>query len=132
MEALAAAHNRSLQLEGLPWVKKATAQTEQQESRIRPDSSNRQSAESEIGESSVDILHLTELVLVVRHTLGTVETLSDDAILGGPKLIGAVTLDLDRADVASTSNLKHYLGNKVQQPYADLAALSAMLPQSRS
>ena len=113
-------------------MKKATAQTEQQESWVRPGSSNGRSAESQISESSFDILHLAELVPVVKQRLGIDETLSDDAILGGPKLIGAVTFDLDRADVASTSNLKYYLGNKVQQPSADLEALFAMLPQSRS
>ena len=111
---------------------KATAQTEQQESRVHPGSSNRPPAESQVGEPSFDILHLAELVPVVRKRLGIDETFSDDAILGSLKLISAVTYDRDRAAVAFTSNLGRYLDSKGQQPSANLAAFVAMLPRPRS
>ena len=111
---------------------KATAQSEHQESRVHPGSSSSRPAEYQVGEPSFDILHLAELVPVVRMRFGIDEMFSDDAILSSLKLISTVSSDRDRAAVAFTSNLGRYLDIKRQQPPADLAALVAMLPRPRS
>ena len=110
---------------------KANAQTKHLESRVQPGSSEPYD-KSGIAEPELDILHLAELVPIIRERFRIEETFSDDAILASLKTISAESSDRGRAATAFSSNIGRYLDSNSQQPSANLAALIAMLPKPRS
>lgn len=111
---------------------KATADTKHLESRDYPGSSETASETIGSGEPFLDILHLAELVPVVRSRFNIEQSFSDDAILASLKTISAVSSDRERASVAFSSNLGRYLDSTRQQASAHLSDLIAMLPRPRS
>ena len=80
----------------------------------------------------LDILHLAELVPVVRATFGIEQKFSDDAILASLQTIAAATTDRERSEAAFSSNLGRYLDCSGQQRDGGLTSLIAMLPRPRS
>ena len=83
-------------------------------------------------EAGLDILHLAELVPVVREKFGIEQNFSDDAILASLQTITAAGSDRARSEAAFTSNLGRYLDCSGQSREAGLTALITMLPGPRS
>ncbi|MEQ8825977.1 MAG: hypothetical protein RIC14_16545 [Filomicrobium sp.] len=79
-----------------------------------------------------DVMHLAELVPVVRERLEVPADFSDDAILGSLKMIAARTSDRDRWRAAFDSNLARYLSVTGQDMGEALQILIAVLPSPRS
>lgn len=91
---------------------------------------NRQNLDAE--GPTLDILHLAELVPVVRERFGIDGNFPDDAILASLKTIAAASSDRERSEMAFASNLGRYLDCSHQSEQSSLAALIALLPQPRS
>ncbi|MEM9355350.1 MAG: hypothetical protein AAGB04_03985 [Pseudomonadota bacterium] len=111
---------------------KTSAHLNKLEGRARPGSSDTTVGVSGSDEQAYDILHLAELVPIVRKRFYIEQKFSDDAILASLKTIAAATTDRERSSVAFTSNLGRYLDSSSQQKEAGLAGLIAMLPRPRS
>lgn len=79
-----------------------------------------------------DVLHLAELVPVVRERLAVPIDFSDDAILASLKMIAARSSDRERWRVAFDSNLARYLSYKGRDMGKVLQDLIALMPSPRS
>lgn len=86
--------------------------------------------------NGVDILHLAELVAVVRQRLALDNSFPDDAILASLKLIAGKSSARGRYEAAFGSNLGQHLcrhpGNGGSDPGQALTALVGLLPAPRS
>ncbi|MEM7750326.1 MAG: hypothetical protein AAF346_18905 [Pseudomonadota bacterium] len=111
---------------------KTSAHLDKVEGRARPGSSGPAVGRPDSDEQAYDILHLAELVPIVRKRFYIEQKFSDDAILASLKTIAAASTDRERSSVAFTSNLGRYLDSSSQRKEAGLAALIAMLPRARS
>ena len=78
-----------------------------------------------------DVLHLNELVDIVRVRLGIDSALPDDAILVALKAITSCTQPRERWRAAFDSNLGHWLALKGVDLNSALNMLLAMLPKPR-
>jgi len=78
-----------------------------------------------------DILHLAELVPVVRRRLTIGPDFSDDAILASLKRVVAKTTDRDRWGAAFDSNLALWLSAQGRELGSALTTLVALMPPPR-
>lgn len=78
-----------------------------------------------------DILHLAELVPILRQRLEIDAALSDDAILASLKVIAACSLPRDRWRAAFGSNLGHWLALQGRDLNTALNTVVALLPRPR-
>lgn len=81
---------------------------------------------------AADILHLAELVPVVRERFAVDCALPDDSILASLRAIAGRSQPRDRWQAAFNSNLGHWLALKGGDLGALLAALVALIPSPRS
>jgi hypothetical protein len=81
---------------------------------------------------ATDILHLAELVPVVRSRLALAPTFPDDAILASLRTIAAESGTRDRWRVAFTSNIGVALASGGRDLNTALNTLIAMLPRALS
>ena len=92
-------------------------------------------ADLAVGESEAigdhDILHLAELVPILRQRLEIDAALSDDAILASLKVIAACSLPRDRWRAAFGSNLGHWLALQGRDLNTALNTVVALLPRPR-
>lgn len=79
-----------------------------------------------------DILHLAELVPIVRERLAVDCAFPDDAILSSLRTISARSSARDRWTAAFESNLGHWLALKGKDLNAALNGLLVLLPSPRS
>ncbi len=79
-----------------------------------------------------DVLHLAELVPIVRERLGVPEEFGDDAILASLKMVAARSSDRDRWRAAFDCNLARFLSIKGRDMGRVLQDLIGLLPSPRS
>lgn len=79
-----------------------------------------------------DILHLAELVPIVRERLDIDTAFPDAAILAGLKAVAAKSHTRARWQAAFNSNLGHWLALKGDDLHASLNTLISLLPPPRS
>ena len=113
-------------------AKASTSHVDKQGGRVRPDAPDLSPQRQDAEEQVLDILHLAELVPLVRAKFAVERNFSDDAILASLQSITAVTSDRERSEAAFQSNLGRYLDCSDQHRDAGLPALIAMLPRPRS
>ena len=82
--------------------------------------------------SEMDILHLAELVPIVRERLSIDENFPDDSILASLKSITAKSAARDRWQTAFSSNLGSWLTLKGEDAENALNTLVTLLPPPRS
>lgn len=111
---------------------KSPSETGQSGGRARPGSPEPVSQQLAAEEPALDILHLAELVPMVRTRFGIEQSFPDDAILASLKSIAAASSDRERSTAAFASNLGRYLDCGSQSQTASLSTLIAMLPPARS
>ncbi|MGI9423743.1 MAG: hypothetical protein ACR2PA_11155 [Hyphomicrobiaceae bacterium] len=99
--------------------------------RVLPDPS-RDTGQARITSDAVsEVLHLAELVPIVRQRLAIEPEFPDDAILASLKTIALRSNDRERMTIAFACNLGHYLGRS-DDPVMALRTLVALLPPPRS
>ncbi|MDX2290431.1 MAG: hypothetical protein NW217_16645 [Hyphomicrobiaceae bacterium] len=79
-----------------------------------------------------DVLHLAELVPLVRSTFALDPAFGDDAILASLKAIAARSSDRDRWSVAFGCNLGRHIGLNSPDPADGLRTLISLLPRPRN
>ena len=78
-----------------------------------------------------DVLHLAELVPILRRRLGLDTTFSDDAVLASLRTIASRSSSRDRWRAAFDSNLGHWLAGQGRDVNTALNTLIALLPDPR-
>lgn len=111
---------------------KVSTHSQKEGGRASPGAPGQALQQDNAGTRVLDILHLAELVPVIRERFGVEDSFPDDAILASLKNIAAASSDKERSEVAFASNLGRYLDCSSQPRPASLASLIAMLPQPRS
>lgn len=84
------------------------------------------------GEPVTSVLHLAELVPIVRNRLAIDSALPDDAILAALTTITAKSHTRARWKAAFSSNLGHWLALKGEDLNASLTTLMSLLPLPRN
>ncbi len=100
-------------------------------SQSAPDLPRRQSGVPQIAAPEM-ILHLAELVPIVRERLNISEAFPDDALLASLKAVTAHTNLRERASAAFASNLGQHLGQTSADLQTAMEVLLALLPPPRS
>ncbi len=99
---------------------------------VRGKAEGRREMSFERRDDGFDILHLAELVPVVRSTFGLDSDFSDDAILASLKAIAARSSERDRWQVAFGCNLGRHIGLHAVDPADGLRTLIGLLPRPLS
>ena len=89
-------------------------------------------AVAERAASSLDILHLAELVPIVRARFGLGDGFADDAILSSLRVIAANSDERQRWLAAFNSNLGRSLASEGHDLNTALSALIALVPRPTS
>ena len=87
---------------------------------------------AELGVGGLDILHLAELVPVVRARFGLGDDFTDDAILSSLRVIAATSDQRQRWLAAFNSNLGRSLATDGRDLNTALSALIALVPRPTS
>lgn len=82
--------------------------------------------------SALDILHLAELIPVIRQRFGLDDTYPDDAVLASLRSIAAHSGSRERWQAAFRSNLGHWLGQRGTDLNTSLNTLVGLLPRPTS